>query len=629
MKKIIFLSGLWFVSSCSPTSPSSKVPDVTVYTDSRPEPLNISILNKDEKGYLNLSNKIVFQGFSESGQFKNTSPPSEDALTGNAPVKMKISSICTTANRKRLTKDIHLTRYSFDFAVMDLIPQALFFQKSKLSSSCSFFFIVTDTQGGEHRFSLKQQPLASIPENKNLTLVDARGEDLSLFEDKIIQWEDRDDFFLISRHFHPQQILAFVCDQLDEIMELRDSPATPIFRLLYSTQHSLPSGTQNCRIISRTDDKSTGITKAFAIDFSSFNHDLPLLKLSHLSLQLNLLPPEPLFQLGKWHHLMNIEYPKRIVLFRARDLQPDYNRPHLNALLELDGLPEDFYSIKYSPVKIQVETKCTNEFFLEKSAEQIFYFNLTPIIPLMSVTPLEAFQMNYPKNIHLPTAKESDPSVTNWSVAYQKYKDLQRQPKEGAVIKCTYIFHLHDLETGAKLSYPPLAYHIHWNSGGLGIAYDHRDLRMGIPVFYEDILSEGSGNIFFPFKTQIQSYPLHIRERFEPDSIILKCGFGLRRHPKPPAYHSELQLEYTPVSLPLSKFLLAPSFREYMKKHIAVKCRTLLYQKDRLLYFSPEIQILAKTQTLIRALRSRKIKYKQSSDKQFIWNDIKRFFFTL
>ena len=473
---------------------------MTVHTDSRPEPLNISVLNNDAKGYLNLSNEIVFQGFSESGQFENTSSPAENVPSVNAPVKMKISSICTTTNKKRFTKDIHLTRYNFDFAVMDLIPHALFFQEPRLSSSCSFFFVVTDTKGGEHRFALKQQPLASIPENKNLTLVDANGEDLSLFEDKIIQWEDMDDFFLISRQPHPQQILSFFCDQLNEVMELRDHPATPVFRLLYSIQNPLPSGIQSCRILSRTNDKSKGITKVFKIAFSSFNHDLPLLKLSNLSLHLNLLPPEPLFQPGKWHRLMNTEYNKRLIAFRTRDLRPNYNRPHLNALLELDGLPEDFHSIKYSPVKIQVETKCSNEIFSEESADQTFHFNLTPYIPLMSVTPLKAFQMSYPKNIHLPTAKKSDPPLTNWSVAYEKYSDLPKKSNERPVIKCTYTFYFHDLETEAKLSYPPFTYHIHWNSGGIGIAYDHRDLRKGIPIFYEDILSNGAGNIFFPLK---------------------------------------------------------------------------------------------------------------------------------
>ena len=629
MKKIALLYGLWFFNACNLPSSSSKIPNVTVHTDNRPEPLNISILNSDEKGYLNLSNKIVFHGFFESGRFKNTSFSTEDALSVNTPVKMNISSICTTANKKRFTKDIHLTRYNFDFAVMDLIPQALFFQEHKSLSSCSFFFIVTDTQGEEHRFSLKQQPLTSIPENKNLTLADVSGKDLSLFEDKIIQWEDKDDFFLISRHFHPQQILAVVCDQLNEVIELKDYPATPVFRLLYSTQNPLPSGVQNCRILSRTENMSTGITKIFKIDFSSFNHDLPQLKLSNLSLFLNSLPPEPLFQIGKWHRLMNIKYTIRIVGFRNRDLQPNYNRPHLNSLLELEGLPEDFYSTKYSPIKIQAETKCANEIFPEKAVEQIFHFNLIPFIPLMSVTPLETFQMNHLKKIHLPKTKESDPSITNWSVAYQKYKRAQMQQNKKSVIKCTYIFNLYDLETNGKLSYPPFTYHIHWNSGGIGIAYDHEDLIMGIPIFYEDTLSEGAGNILFPFKTHIHSYPPHIQEHFEPDSIVLKCGSGLRHNPKPLAYHAELPLEYTPFSLPLSKLFLTSSFREYMTEHIAVKCRTLLYQKDRLLYFSPEIQVLTKISAFRRELRSRKIKYDKVLSEQFIWHDIRRFFFTL
>ena len=630
MKKIICLYGLWVFTACGLNPPSSRIPHVTVHTDNQPEPLNISFLNEDEKGYLNLSNELTFYGFSESGLFENSTPSNatESSLT-NALIRMKISSICTTINKRKFTKDIFLTRYNFNFAVMDLIPHALFFQEENLFPSCSFFFAVTDTQGGTHHFAIKQTPMASIPKNKNLTLIDTAGEDLSFSENKIITWEDLDNFFLINQDPQPQQTLAFFCDQLNEVVELQDNPATPIFRLLYTSQNPLPSGIQTCRILSRINNKSTGITKAFKIDFSSFTHETPHIKLSELSLRLNLLPPEPLFQPGKWHHHVNTERKYKLIRSPKEDVSPDYNSPHINAVFELTGLPENFRSVKYSPVKIQVETKCIDEIFSEKSVVQYSYLNLIPYIPLMSITPAEVFQMSYPKNDTLPKARESDPTIKIWAVAYEKYKDYPKQTNRKLPVKCSYTFYFQDLETGAKLAYPPLTYSIHWNSGGIGIAYDHTDLKRGIPVFYEDILYEGAGNILFPFKTQIQTYSSHIQIYFEPNSIILKCGYGLKKHPKVPPYQSELPLEYMPFSIPLSEFLLNPEFKKYVKRQKTIKCRALLYKKNRLLYFSPEIQILSKTNDLIRTLRLRRIMYERSLSKDFIWKDIKRFFFTL
>lgn len=627
MKKFIYLYSLWILAACGLNPPSSRIPHVRVHTNNQLEPLSISFLNEDEKGYLNLSNELTFYGFSESGLFENNA--TDSSLT-NTPIRMKISTICTTLNKRKFTKDIQLTKYNFSFSVMDLIPHALFFQEENFFPSCSFFFIVTDTQGGMHHFAIKQTPMASIPKSKNLTLIDAAGEDLNFSENKVITWEDMDDFFLISQDPQPEQTLAFFCDQLNEVIELQDNPATPIFRLLYASQNPLPSGIQTCRILSRINNKSTGITKTFKIDFSSFTHETPHIKLSNISLQLNLLPSEPLFQPGKWHHNVNTERKYKIIKYPKEDVSPDYSSPHLNAVFELTGLPENFHLIKYSPIEIQVKTKCINKIFSEQSIVQHFYFNLTPYIPLMSITPLEVFQMSYPKK-HM-FLKVSDSTVKVWAIAYEKYEDYPKKINRKLPVKCSYIFYFQNLETGAKLAYPPFTYSIHWNSGGIGISYDHIDLSKGIPVFYEDILHEGAGNILFPFKTQTQVYSSHIQSYFKPSSMILKCGYGLKKlkkHSPAPPYQSELPLEYMPFSIPLSEFLLNPEFKEYIRIQKAIKCRTLLYKKNRLLYFSPEIQILSKTDDLIRVLRSRGIMYKRSPDKDFIWRDLKRFFFTL
>lgn len=630
MKKILYLYGLWFLTACNPNSLAPEPPTVKAHINRLPKPLDISFLNKDKKGFLNLSNEILFHGFSESGLFKNdTSSKDTKTPSDNSPPKMKISSICTVANKGKFTKEILLTRYHFDFSVMDLIPHALFFQKQSLSSSCSFFFMVIDTQGTEYHFALTQFPMESIPENKNLFIINSTGEALDLLRDKTVTWEDLDEFFLISEKPQTQQTLAFFCNQLSEVIEIKDHPATPVFRLLYTTQNPLPDGIQNCRILARRDNKSIGITKVFKIDFSSFTHQTPRIKLKELNLYLNLLPPEPLFQPGKWHHLINTDRKKKIIKHTKEDIKPDYETPHINAILEVEGLPENFHLIKYSPVKIKVETKCIGEIFPDKSITQTFDFNLTPYIPLMSITPLEVFQMSYPKNDRLPKATSNSPTVKIWAAGYEKHQDYPTKVNIKPPVKCSYTFHLQELKTEAKLSFPLLTYSIQWNSGGIGVIYDHRDLRRGIPVFYEDLLYEGAGHILFPFKTQNKLYSPYIQSHLKPTAMILKCGYGLKKNQKAPAYSHELSLEYAPISIPLSEFISNSIFKEYVENQKTIKCRALLYQKDRLLYFSPEIQILSKTDRLIRTLRLRGIMYERSLDKSFIWNDIKTFFFTL
>lgn len=630
MKKIICLFGLCLLAACTESPPpSSPVPDVNVHIDRLSEPLSISAANKNQKGFLSLANDIEFHGFSESGLFKNKPLDDGKKPSADAPIIMKISSICSTEKDGKFTKDIHLTRYNFDFAVIDLVPHAIFFQGKSLSSSCSFFFIVTDTKGRDHRFSLKQFPVAFIPENKNLTVMDSTGKDLSLFKDKIIKREDMDDFFLINRTLSPQQTLTLICDRLDNIIELADNPAVPIFRLLYTTQSSLPMETQNCRILSQKNKKSTGITRVFKIDFSTFTREIPLIQLSALSVRFNLLPSEPLFQPGKWHHYMNAEFNNKFFGSLKEEPKPDYTSPHLSSMFELAGLPEDFLLTPYSPVKIHVDTECVGDALPEKSVKQQFNLNLVPFIPLMSVTPEEIFQMSYPKNDRLPKTAEEDKIIKTWAIAYEKHVNFPQQTNERPAIKCSYTFHFQNLKTEMKVSYSPLIDFIKWNSGGIGIAYDHKDLFKGIPVFYEDIIFEGAGNILFPLKTQVASYPLHIHKHFVPDSIKFKCGYGLKRHPEPPPFQSELSLQHMPFSLPLSEFLLHPAFKEYIKEQKAVKCRVLLYQKNHLLYFSPETQILSKTDELIRALKLRGITYKDSLNENHIWNSIQRFFLTL
>ena len=391
----------------------------------------------------------------------------------------------------------------------------------------------------------------------------------------------------------------------------------------------MPDGIQNCRILSRRDNKSIGITKIFKINFSSFTHKIPHIKLNEIDLHLNLLPPEPLFQPGKWHQLINTETEKKLIKYPRENIHPNYEVPHINAVFELEGLPEDFHLTKYSPVKVKVETECIDKIFPDNSTVQTFNLNLTPYIPLMRVTPEEVFQMSYPKNDRLPKTTPNSPTTKIWFINYKKHQDYPKQVNIRSPIKCSYTFHLQELKTEASLSLPVLTYSVHWNSGGIGIAYDHGDLRRGVPVFYEDLLYEGAGYILFPFKTQNKSYSPYMQSLLKPTSMMLKCGYGLKKHPKTSPYSYELPLEYIPVSIPLSEFISNSIFKEYIGKQKTIKCRTFLYQKNRLLYFSPEIQVLSKTDKLIRTLRLRGIMYERSLSKSFIWNDIKRFFFTL
>ena len=641
MKKIFFLFGLCLSGGCDPnTVPhnSTRVPEVTILIDNS-SPMEISVINKDEKGYINLSNEIVLQGFAESGQFVNDprhlkkSIVSEIETSDEALSKMKISSICATEEDGRLIRNIYLKRYRFQFAVMDLIPPALFFQGPTLSSSCSFFFEVKDMAGGLHRFSLKQLPLASIPERKNLKILDSVGGDISFSENKTITAENMNDFFLISEDPQPRRTVAVFCEDSPKVMEFYDIPAVPFFRLLYSSKKPLPEGTQNCRALSRRGHKSTGITKVFRIDFSTFTRQAPFLKLSELSLRFNPVPFKRLFQPGKWRHYSNADYKDQFLAPAGKgSLNPDDTFPHLLGVFEFAGLPEDFLSVRYSPVKIPVETQCVSEAFPENPAEGRFYLDLISPIPLMSVTPPEVFQMSYPEDKPLPQQVSGEKPKEVWEVLHENYRKTERQTNEKPTVKCSYKFHFQDLVTGARLTSQPLVYNIRWRAGGMGVEYDHRELGVGIPSYYEDLVFEGAGNILFPFQSYIMSHPSHIQPSLKPDSIVFRCGEGLKRNKKKKTifFQTKLSMGDVGLFLPLSVFLFDSDFKEYTNKQLAVKCRTLLYKGETLLYFSPEIQILRKTRNFRRSIRRREIKYNTNIvDEDFIWKDLKEFFFTL
>ena len=638
MKKILFLSGLVLFAGCDlniAPGASKRAPEVTVLIDRYSDPMDISVINKDENGYINLSNEIALKGFAESGQFINTFKTSvvgKMETSDETLAKMKISSVCATERDGRFVRDIYLKQYHFQFAVMDLIPPALFFQGPALSTSCSFFFEIKDRAGGVHRFSLKQLPLASIPERKNLRILDSSGGDLSFSENKIITAEDTDEFFLMSEEPSSRRFLSVFCEGSQKVMEFQDIPAVPLFRLLYSSEKSFPDGIRNCRVLSRKGHRSTGITKVFQIDFSTFARPPAFLKLSELSLRFTPAPFKKLFQPGKWLHYLNADYKDRFLAPADVELKPDDTLPHSAGVFEVEGLPEDFLSVRYSPVKIHVDTQCVSEAFPEKPAEGRFNLDLISPIPLMSVTPLEAFHLRYPENKYLPKRTEREEPKKAWALLHKNYKRTEKQTNKKPVIKCSYKFHFQDLETGAKLSYEPLVYNIRWRAGGMGVGYDHRELGAGVPSYYEDLVSEGAGNILFPFKAYIMSRPSHIQSSLKPDFTVFRCGEGLKRNKKktPVFFQTELPRGSAGFSLPLSVFLSDPDFKEYMDAQSAVKCRTLLYRGETLLYFSPEIQILRKTKTFRRAIRMRGIKYnKDVVDEDFIWSDLKKFFFTL
>ena len=607
MKLFIVLFSLWLLSACenipvlSPSSSDTDEPkaDIQVQIDERT--LDISFLNKNSQEPLSLSSEILFSGFSESGLFDNDKEeekrPGTPESSPTEP-KMKISGICVSKEGGKFVKDISLNRYKFQFTVMDLIPYPIFFQEEGVS--CSFVFVVTDETGREHHFSLRQQALTSLGENKSLTLSDSSGKELSVLENKVIGPEDIDNFFLTNANLQPKQTIFLLCSPSHKMTPLQsDNLAVPAFRLVQAAQNSSLQGVQACRFLSQKNKKLIGVTKVFQVDLSAIDSKTPSLKLEDLKLTLH-HGPHPLFQPGKWRQSHGNQFVETEEFKSIKNsLVPKDDQPHINSVFKVSGLPEDFLQLQYAPVKIRVETQCIGDFFPNQVIDRTFHLNLTPDIPLMRVTPEEVFQMKYLKN------RKMEGTGKVWPTLYSDALDYLKSAALKPSMDCSYLFHFQDLKTKEEWSHPSLSYDIQWDGGGMGIAYDHPDLSKGAAVFYEELLSEGAGAVLFAFKKELPSQPPHLQNYLLPDSAQFKCGDGLSNfHRERKAPHPSLPLEgEIPFSLPVSVFLNMDGVRKHIR-YRALKCRLLLYRGNVLLYFSPEVQLVseAKTRSSVRIL---------------------------
>ena len=550
----------------------SSFPEPKVSLDQLKPPLKISVVNKSNEGYLELSDKLSFHGF-EGLNLNNSSSSSEKDIQ-----KMKISSHCSV-NDKKTFKEIQIDRYQFEFSVIDLLPDELLFKNTKDFMACSFFFQLTDTNKNKYHFALTQHPLHSIESASLLALKNADNETLSFLPNSTIQLQNIDDFFLISESPKNIDKISLTCNNNFQALLSNDKSqlSFPIFRRFYSEQDTFPDDLQECRIITQKNNISNGITKTFKIDFSTFkNQNTISPDIDALTLKLDYTPSQEFFQPDKlfWHVQSERLDSKQQKRLPDIDLPYKYTQPNISSVFKFGKIPKDFLNEKYDPINVKVQTKCINDSFENKLVEKTYTFPFTHQFPLMKVTPENVFQMNYPEFLRDPNHKKTKKNFLS-EVHIHK-----RSP-----IQCSYKFQLHNIKTNEIKNFKELLMNVEWNSGGFGVTFDNQTLKEGYPVFLDEIITKGS-NIHFTY----QNLNKHLKAS-PPDVLRLKCspGFGEKKD-----FEMQVSLTKDTYFFPFSALLEGTDFKLYLKSQYLTKCRLLLYKNNKLDYFSHEIHILDK-----------------------------------
>ena len=526
----------------------------------------LSDINATPDSTLNLSDKIIF---SDLDLFSNQNNSIDK------PIIMEVSINCLMKNKK-YTNRKQLTNYQPLFQVIDLLPEEIFIEyKKNTPISCSFLFVIRDDEKNEHSYSLASLPILSIENNVGLKLLDDTNQE---FTGQAIPGNSINQFSLVALHNKAIKKLNFLCEKVQQKIDFElDQNETLVFpfQFLQSLpENQLPSDKKKCRILTYGKNNSVnGITTSFQIDFKDLKkRNLWMPQPQSLQIKIDFIPGKAIS-----------EYDRRKRKGKGRE-----NIIHTVSVFKIPGLfeqlPENFKERDYESYKIKVNTECFSPLFSTDSNRhtigemmKTYHLPLSESFPVMSVTPREAFQIYFPKNLENILSETDPQSLRSDGKAPLKRKRRKQIVDYQEQVICSYHFQIQN-ERGELSSIGWIKNReVYWNPGSYGITFNTERAEKGFPLLLNQALND-SIQVEFLFLRNLSSPTFQFlpKDFALPDSMVFACG-GRRFHPNDynPSfetyYEESFALNEVPLSMPLSLFITKKGFDTYLENNHFIK----------------------------------------------------------
>ena len=584
--ELVFLSG------------SELEPSVKINSNS---PLRLSVINETGNS-IKLSDKIEIVNLG-----------TEDFSSSKQAKSIIVFSRCIQNNNKFI-KETSVKPRSFVFDIINFIPEEILSENEGHPVSCSFFFNILSQSDNKYNLSLTQFPIYQHAEGFNVNIKTKDNLDLSELIQTDIDIENQNNFLLYFNENSSIKNLKIFCKDHEVIdMNLNVNweesyQGIPIFSLMDQKIQKkefdhLPNGIQTCRFVTENDLGYSGVTSFFNINFSSFKEkarslDLSKINLTSSSSQVWEKYYEMLISRNIYNSLNKDASPVEFPEEKVEDLT-------ITSVFFDHETTQKLLKERHLPVKVEVTTTCNNPANNTSILEETYEFLFKGYFSLMQVTPIEIFQMHY--NHYFWQERwnpQNNPPPNNLNSFHQSHQ------KGKYPVLCHYKMKFENIKTKESRVINIMNNQIFWDQQGYGVSFS--DTKLPGLDYISTIRRARKIEIALSFLANSFNIQFSV-DNLNVDNLSFICKKTFRgqntkmSYIPQTVYEKSLPVNSTSYSLPLSTFIKDRQFQDYIKKQQGAKCRILVYQKNILKYFSPELHV-------IKSYRYRFYKKKDKTD---------------
>ena len=651
MKLSFFISLIFMICACNNNSsflnnqkPSPEDQDFfipKVYFNKNNHFLDIKTLNRENKT-LDLYDQVVFsteKDFLNNKDSVSFNLKPLEKFTNKEKVKIRVSSFCSRSKIKmtehqgadRSHQEMAGSSLQISFSIIDLIPKKFLSEYLDKEFYCTFIFSIKDKSQNLNHYSLTQQKIQADFSN-------SRGNPLALIQETdsgydytptnyIIDENNIKTVLLLNNTEQPVTNYELFCGGR-KIMDVPDFKANvnPTFAGLMSLE-KLPKELKRCRFFSKNENKVTGVTRSFLMNFSRLNMksktiDLKLIKEPiFVDISEKDVYPESFkerYQLDEWVRNSFVKPPKPYI--------SSENSLALNAYIHFKNLNQINLNESYSSIDVLLETTCldtnpnpeNNLFGLGQLLSTSTRLPIREKIPIAAALPSQIFKMGraYDKwareLIDLHKDIERNARYISKREEYNKRQKIfnKRYAEQLTVearlreirnqVTCLYTVKLEDANNSQNnREFETKAYQILWTRAGYGVSYTafpegqnpfisldqqaNTEKRKFESIRFHSTMGYINLNFFDLIGT-----PILQKERYGLENFALSCN-------SPNNQDLYLSWPYSPAikgQIILKDLFSQPDFKNYIEDQNKANCRVLLYETGGLLkYFSGEIRL--------------------------------------
>ena len=609
-----------------------------VYFNKTNQFVDIKTLNRENKT-LSLSDQIVFTDEKDFLNNKNKSlfnlKPLE-TLTNKENIKVKVSSFCSQSKTdlesltqaNRLFQELAGSSSHSSFSIVDLIPKKLLLESLEKGFYCSFIFAVRNKEKSFTYYNLTQQNIqANLSGSPASQLVLVKETD-SGYEyspkNYTVQNKNIKNTLLLNNTNQAVTNYELFCDgkKIMDIPDFKINIGSVFVNLL--TVENLPKGLKSCRFFSKNNNKITGITPSFQLDFNSLSVTNEAIDLSQIeepdfvNISETDVYPESFktkYNLSKW---IKDKFAKRSQPYISSE-----NSLALNAYIHFKNLNQMNWHGNYSSIETILETRCldsnpeNNLFGIGKSVLTVVRLPLREKIPVAVALPSKIFEMgrvydqwareliDLQKRINRTanyiSKKETKKRNKIFHQRYAEQLETESELREMRhQITCLYTIKLEDTNRPQNnREFETKSYRILWTREAYGVSYTafpegqnpfitlKQQANTSKRRFEAIKLRSIMGYLSLTFFDLIETLVLQ-EENYGLEQFELKCNStGDQKLHLSWLYSSTINNQIV-----LKDLFSHPDFQSYMNKQDGANCRVLFYEEgDLLRYFSGEIRL--------------------------------------